>query len=81
MRGVEREVSGSHWGTAHNARDRDVIDHMLTCPRCAELCDPDCRYCAECGSRLLPKDAYLVEPLDAPYPDELHSEADADTRP
>lgn len=45
--------------TPHEQDDANAVDHLLTCPRCSALCEPDCRYCAECGSRLLPTEVDL----------------------
>lgn len=63
--------------------DRNAIDHLLTCPRCGDLCPSDCRYCSECGSRLLMDESYpqaveIADLLAKPYPDRLESSADAE---
>jgi NADH pyrophosphatase NudC (nudix superfamily) len=44
-----------------NQDDANAIDHLLTCPRCAQLWPGDCRYCADCGSRLLPTEQDIAD--------------------
>jgi hypothetical protein len=41
--------------------DQHATDHLLTCPRCMEQCEPDLRFCCSCGSRLLPTNLDLAD--------------------